>query len=254
MRRAGLTFVGAAALPVAVSAVLVAEWKLAKRGPQLPPGDVAEEGPVGGAGTALRLVWLGDSTVTGPGASSVEATLPHLVARALDRPVEVVIRAASGSRVADVAGVQALQVHDLDPDAVIVCVGTNDALYRTPLAEVRRSCEQLLAVLPAVPVIVVGPTDMGAVARLLQPLRFLLGVSGRRTAGAIRAAAEDAGAHFVDLAAVVGPAVRRDPDRFLAVDRFHSSDESYALIATAILERLRPALATVQAAAVDGDR
>lgn len=254
MRRTGLLLLGAAATPFAGAALLIAEWKLAKRGPQLPPGDVAEAGRVGGDGAALRLVWLGDSTVTGPGASSVEATIPRLVARALDRPVEVAIHAVSGSKVRDVADAQAPAVTELEPDAVIVCVGTNDALYRTPLVEVRRAVQQLLAALPPVPVVVVGPTDMGAVVRLRQPLRLLLGMAGRRTAAAIRAVAEDAGAQFVDLAAVVGPGMRREPGRFLAIDGLHSSDESYALIADAVLERLRPVLAAAQAGVVDGHR
>jgi lysophospholipase L1-like esterase len=245
---------GAAAVPVAAGGLLVAEWKLAKRGPQLPPGDVAEGGRVGRDGAALRIVWLGDSLVTGAGASSSETTLPRLVARALDRPVGLVILAVSGSRVRDVAERQAPQVADLHPDVVIVCVGTNDALYRTRLAEVWDGAQRLLTALPPVPVVFAGPTDLGAVVRLRQPLRLLTGAVGRRIGAALRAAAEGAGARFVDLAGATGPTFRRDPHRMLAVDGFHPSDAGHQRIAEAVLEALRPVLATGEGEVADGHR
>ena len=254
MRRTGLLVLGAAATSGAAAALLVAEWKLAKRGPQLPPGDVSVEGRTGGDGPALRILWLGDSLVTGAGASSADATLPRLVADALERPVDTVIRAVSGSRVRDVADTQAPQVVELDPDAVVVCVGTNDVLYRTRLAEVWTAAEQLLAALPAVPVVVVGPTDVGAAVRLRQPLRALIGYGGRRTSAALAAAAGAAGARYVDLVAATGPAVRRDPLRLLAVDRFHPSDDGHRLIAEAVVDALRPLLAARAAEVAGGSR
>jgi lysophospholipase L1-like esterase len=243
VRRAGFLLLGAAATSAIGAGVLVAEWKLAKRGPQLPPGDVTRGGRVGGGGPALRLVWLGDSLVTGAGASAPEATVPQLVAEGLGRPVELVIAAVSGSRVRDVADAQAPLVEGYEPDAVVVCVGTNDALYRTRLAEVWTGAQRLLAALPPVPVVVAGPTDVGAAVRLRQPLRWLTGRVGRRISAALRAATEATGARYVDLAAATGGAVRRDPARLLAVDGFHPSDDGHRLVADAILEVLRPTLA-----------
>lgn len=243
MRRAGLLLLGAAATSAVGAGVLVAEWKLAKRGPQLPPGDVTRGGRVGGGGPAVRLVWLGDSLVTGAGATAPEATVPQLVAEGLGRPVELVIAAVSGSRVRDVAEAQAPLVAGSEPDAVVVCVGTNDALYRTRLAEVWNGAQRLLAALPPVPVVVAGPTDVGAAVRLRQPLRWLIGRVGRRTSAALQAAAEAAGARYVDLGAATGAAVRRDPGGLLAVDGFHPSDDGHRRIADAILDALRPALA-----------
>src|SRR5690606_5352592 len=103
VRRTGSLILGTAATPVLAAALLAAEWKLAKRGPQLAPIEFRSDGRVGGEGPAVRIVWLGDSLVTGVGASSADAAIPRLVARALGQPVDVVIRAVGGTGVQRVA-------------------------------------------------------------------------------------------------------------------------------------------------------
>ena len=253
MRRAGWAVLGAAATPIAAAALLVAEWKLAKRGPQLASTDHPEDGRVGGDGPALRMVWLGDSLVTGAGATTIDDCLPRVVARGLGRPVEVVVLAVAGARISRVADEQAPRVTDLAPDLVVVCVGTNDVLYRTPLRAVWNDYQRILAALPdGVPVVVVGPGDFGAVVRLRQPLRSLTALVGRRIAGALRSAASMHGATYVDLIGAAGPALRRDPARLLAVDQFHPSDAGYRVIAHAVLLGVREALTA--AAVPEGDR
>src|ERR1043165_6590452 len=53
----------------------------------------------GGAAKPLRIVWIGDSTGRGVGATDPEHALPRVVASGLDRPVELTVLAESGARV-----------------------------------------------------------------------------------------------------------------------------------------------------------
>jgi lysophospholipase L1-like esterase len=90
--------------------------------------------------------------------------------------------------------------------------------------------------------VILGVPDMAAPPRLAQPLRALTGLRGRQLAAVSREVATEAGAVFVDIAGETGPAIRSDPGRYLAVDRWHPSDDGYALWAAAVLEQLVPAL------------
>jgi lysophospholipase L1-like esterase len=244
MRRTGVKLLGAAAMATAGAALLPLEWKLAKRGPQLaddPP--VAHDGRVGGDGDGVRIVWLGDSSVAGAGATSALTSMPHLVAAGLGRPVDLRSLAVSGSLVSDVRRDQVDQVAALSPDVVIISITTNDVLWRTPRPQLRADYEAVLAALPeGVLAIACGPIDLGTTARFLQPLRALMGWLSTGVNAEVRGAAEARGAVFVDLMAACGGPFRRDPDRYLAVDRFHASDDGYRLLADAILAELRPAL------------
>jgi lysophospholipase L1-like esterase len=243
MRRTGVKLLGAAVMATAGAALLPLEWKLAKRGPQLDGEPIGHDGRVGGEGDGLRIAWLGDSTVTGAGASRVQTSMPHLVAAGLGRPVDVTVLAVSGSLVSDVRRDQVERVAALEPDVVIISITSNDVLWRTPRPQLRQDYDAVLAALPdGVLTVCCGPVDLGATARFHQPLRALMGRLGTGVNAEVRAAAEAAGAVFVDLVAASGRAFRRDPDRLLAIDRFHASDAGYRLLADAILDELRPAL------------
>ena len=245
MRRNLLLAMGALlATPPAALAVLTVNWKMTKRGPQL-----AEDPPfehdthVGGDGPPLRVVWMGDSSVTGAGASSVDASLPRMVARGLDRPVDLMCIAVSGSRVADVVRDQLPQVAALRPDVVLVGIGSNDVLYRTGRRQFLESHRQLFAGMPSdALVVLLGPHDLGACPRIRQPLRTALSWWGRSVGKLAREEAEAHGALYLDMAARVGPDMRRHPDRYYCIDMFHASDDGYRLCADAVLAGIGPAL------------
>ncbi|MER6595994.1 SGNH/GDSL hydrolase family protein, partial [Micromonospora purpureochromogenes] len=83
--------------------------------------------------------------------------------------------------------------------------------------------------------VVVGTCpDLGAVRAVAQPLRQVLGWSGRRTARAQTTAVLDAGGSVVDLGAETGPVFRADAGTFCP-DGFHPSADGYRVWAHALL-------------------
>jgi acyl-CoA thioesterase-1 len=240
---------------VAAFLVLLVEVQLARRGPELPDdAPLDQDGLVGaGAGSPLRMVWVGDSTAAGVGASDADHAIPRRVAAALDQPVEVVSLAVSGDRVGDVVDDQIPDLAQLDPDVVLVSIGANDVVHLTSRDGFRSSYEDLVAGVPdGALLVLLGVPDMGAPPRYLQPLRGIAAVRGGQLDGVTRDLARDAGAVYVDIAGETGPVMRADTDRYFAADRYHPSDDGYELWAAAVVEQLAPAL---RASQVDhGDR
>ncbi|MGQ0431020.1 MAG: SGNH/GDSL hydrolase family protein [Microthrixaceae bacterium] len=230
----------AAAVPVVAVAVLGAEVQLARIGPDLPDDTPLDhDGHVGGAGPALRMVWLGDSTAAGVGASSARLAIPRRVAAELDRPVELTNLAVSGARVRDVVDDQLPRLDALRPDVVLVSIGANDVTHLTSRADFRRTYERMLTAIPDDALIVLlGVPDMGAPTRLAQPLRAIAGLRGRQLDEVVRTLAGDHDAEYVDIAGETGPTMRSDTARYFAADRYHPSDDGYALWAAAVLEVL----------------
>jgi lysophospholipase L1-like esterase len=223
---------GAGAVPVVFAVVLGIEVQMARTGPDLPDSSPLDhDGHVGGDGPALRMVWLGDSTAAGVGASSADGAMPRRVARALHRPVDLTVLAVSGDRVSDVVDDQVGALAALQPDVVLVSIGANDAYLD--------AYEDLVAAVPdGARLVVLGVPDMGAPPRFAQPLRAVAGWRGRQLDRTSRAVADDAGALYVDIAGETGPVMRADPGRLFAVDKYHPSDDGYALWAEAVVEVL----------------
>ncbi|MDQ3681330.1 MAG: SGNH/GDSL hydrolase family protein [Actinomycetota bacterium] len=233
----------------------MAEVQLARTGPRLPnPTSSALDVSVGGSppGGGLRMVWLGDSTAAGVGASDPDRSLPLQVAAGLGRPVEVVVLARSGARLGDVLDDQLPRVAALDPDVVVVSIGANDVVHLTTksrfTSRYRRLLDQLRPSVtgPSVTgpsVVVLGIPDMGAPPRFAQPLRAVAGWRGRALDHGIReAVAGRSEVRHVDIAGRTGPGMRRDPDRYFALDRYHPNEAGYGLWAGAVLEVLRSVL------------
>jgi lysophospholipase L1-like esterase len=174
------TLVGAGAL----ATTLAAEVMAARRHrflPAEPPLEIS--GTIGPEdGEPLTLVVLGDSSVAGVGADAAEDTLTYGVAKALSDQYRVSLHAlgVSGSRLGNVVGEQLPQVEGLDPDIVLVCVGTNDVTHGTTLREARRQLQLLVEglgrVAPEAKVIVSGLPPAETSAAFHRPLRDLLGL------------------------------------------------------------------------------
>jgi lysophospholipase L1-like esterase len=221
-------------------AVLAGEVLLARSGGGVAPDPGSLDGRVGGGGAPLRMVWLGDSTAAGIGATSPDRTVALRVAASLGRAVDLTVLARSGARVEDVVRHQVPAVAASRPDVVLVSVGANDVTHLTSTRSFRRRYARLLRGLPSTAeVVLLGVPDMGSPPRLAQPLRAVAGWRGRRLDREVRSAAAAAGASYVDIAGRTGPLFRSDPDRYFSADRYHPSDEGQMVWANAVAAVLR---------------
>ncbi len=241
------------AVPLLGGIVLAVEVQLARTGPDLTDDTPLDhDGRVGGEGEALRMVWLGDSTAAGVGATEPRSAIPRLVARSLDRPVDVVSLAVSGARIGDVVAEQVGGLAKHRPDVVLVSVGANDVTHLTSKSDFRSAYADIEAAVPdGALLVVLGVPDMGAPPRLAQPLRALAGLRGRQLDEVVRSIAAEHDAVYVDIAGMTGPTMRSDTGRFFAADRYHPSDAGYALWADAVVGELRAVLEEREVARAD---
>lgn len=236
---------GAASAGVA-GAVLIAEavWTVRRSLPSLQGLDAS--GISGGpscAGDPLRVVALGDSTLTGPGLDAGEQVWLRLALTRLQHgcPIELTSLAVGGSRVVDVAA-RVDEAVDLHPQLVVVAVGANDALHGTALRSFRTQFDAMLhALTEAIEVVAVANIgDLGNIARVPSPLASVF----RARARAFRTTIETAVARH-DNAVVLDMTTADDRFRDRSVfgaDLFHPNEVGHAAWADAALPGLRTAI------------
>jgi lysophospholipase L1-like esterase len=239
----------------ALATTLAAEVMAARRHrfvPSHPPLEIS--GTIGPEdGDPLTLVVLGDSSVAGVGADAAEDTLTYGVAKALSDQYRVSLHAlgVSGSRLADVVGRQLPQVDGLEPDIVLVCVGTNDVTHGTRLREARRQLRLLVdglaEIAPEAKVIVSGLPPAEAATAFHRPLRDLIGLRALLFTRLYRAELIPHGISVFDIAKLTKSAFHGKREMFSA-DRFHPSSAGYAFLGTIYGRAVREAL---EAAALD---
>lgn len=246
VRRAPLAAAQAAtAMTVMAGLTLTAEvlWAAHRR---LPRCDEVDATGVLGAdlgGTAVRVVVLGDSTLTGPGLTSADDLWIRRALSALDlgRPIELVSFAVGGSRVGDVHRrlEEALAV---DADAAILAVGANDAIHGTPTRQFIVDYEAMLTdLLDRVPVAAVTNVgDLGNIARFPRPLRQLVRRRGRTFGRIVEQAVER---HERAVLLDITPSDQFFCDRTLfGPDMFHPTSDGHSRWAEAVAPGLLLAL------------
>jgi len=238
---------GTSAVIAASLAMLGAEviWTARRRLPSLPGTDASGTvpGTDRGAGDPIRLVALGDSTLTGPGLADPDDIWLRraLLDLRLERAVDVVSLAVGGSRVADVRAAVPDAIA-LTPDVVVVAVGSNDAIHGTGFRAFTDTLDTVVATLltQARTVAVCNVGDLGNVARVPMPLSSLLRqrsiAISRRIAAVV---ADHDGAVLLD----VSPSNVGFRDRgVFAEDLFHPNETGHALWAQAAEPGLRRVL------------
>lgn len=194
----------------------------------------------------LRIVVLGDSLALGTGASDPVNSLTFRIYRALaaERPgSEITNVAIGGTRASDV---RRLEVDSLDPratDLVLLVVGGNDVVRRTPAAAFAREYAGLLAAIrarvPRATIVAFGVPDV-ARSPLFADSRPKTEALSRAADAAVRRAAAENGAAFVDLFGfTVHEATSQE---FFSSDDFHPSDAGYARLAAFALPVVTRAL------------
>jgi lysophospholipase L1-like esterase len=216
------------------------------------PGPYDQDGDLPGRGDADRpvtVVWLGDSLASGMGAGSPDAALPRRAVASWNEldghPIQLRCLARAGSTSADVLAEQVpAALGLLGPGAVaVVTVGSNDVGSLCGPRRFRRRYGAIVASLRSTgaEVVTVGLPDLGSAVVIPHPLRFLARGVGRRADRAIRRITTIHGAHYVGIDNRAP--WRTEPSTYLAADRYHPNDQTYALWAAAVAERLSPLVA-----------
>ena len=229
--------------------LLVTEAKLARRTIGEPTDSAPDpDGRYGkGRGRPFRLAVLGDSSAAGLGvdepAQTTGAQLAGGLARELGRPVDLVVVAVVGGRSAGLDAQAGRVLPGDGPDLVVIMVGTNDVTHRVPLASAARDLGRAVRTLREAGALVVVGTcpDLGTVAPLLQPLKGIAGVLGRKLATAQTIAVVEAGGIAVTLGDLLSPEFARQPHLW-GPDRFHPSAAGYARVAEILLPSCLAAL------------
>ncbi len=223
---------------MAVGGVFAAQMVQAIQRPDLE--SLTDQDPSGSFGDPslppLRMIVLGDSTITAPGVEPLDdcwirRTAFHLSDR---YHVELISVAVGGSRIKDVRDDQVHRAIVLGGDLAVLCVGGNDALRVTPVNRFEAAYDQvvqsLVSAFPAVAVCGVG--DLGTIPRLPALARGVARVRGRAIDHAIGRVAH---AHDVPKSRAWGPEFDRftyDPDVW-AADLFHASARGHEMYSDA---------------------
>lgn len=225
--------------------------KRARNHPGVAPEIVTSSGLMGPTtAPPLRVTWLGDSLAAGIGADHVDETPASLVARMLDRPVDLRILAVPGARSVDVLNEQVPQITG-DEDLVVVCVGSNDVASRTRRNDYTRQLDAILAATAGSPTIVLSLPDITMADRIGQPLRWLAGLrAGYFEAARSRVARKHEHVASVDIASRPDGISRSVGKEMLCPDRFHPGPLVYRVWAERIAEAGHQLLGTPQPALI----
>ncbi|HAX81048.1 MAG TPA: hypothetical protein DCY40_00575 [Actinobacteria bacterium] len=237
------------AIPLTALAVLAVQVLRAALRPDLP--SFPNQDPSGRFGDPslphLRVVALGDSSITAPGVADLDNIWIRRIARTLsDRyHIELISLAVGGSKAGDVVEGQLAEAVRLRPDVAVVSVGANDALRGVTPERYRRHLETIVTNLATTGagVMVFGVGDLGSIPRLPLTVRKW---ATRRSADFDRVAREV----VVSIPRAVKAYTRgrsstaffEEPGLF-AGDLFHAGDAGHAIFAADAIEAVEAAIA-----------
>lgn len=205
---------------------------ISRRIPHLPDAAGPRHGSCGGGGPELALLFIGDSSVAGVGASTHAEALAGQFSTALaehtDRPVTWRVLARSGDTVRGITELVTTHAEDLDADLVVISAGVNDALrlrrpsaWRADVTVLVDAVRQRLG--RAAPVLLVGIPPVHRFGSLPRLVRWSLGghamLLDRQLVRLARSAA--------DLCHLPAKPLPTDTSVFFSVDRFHPSPVGY---------------------------
>jgi lysophospholipase L1-like esterase len=201
------------------------------------------------AAPPLRLVFLGDSSITAPGVEPLNHSWPRQMAMHLGTSyrVEAISFAVGGSKAGDVLSNQVDAALASNPDIAYIAVGSNDALRGTPVARFEVEFDSVVSRLydrvPAIGLSGIG--DLGTIPRIPELAR---GIARVRARAIDRAIARVAARYPRTIKSWVWDVMAIDfaqrPELF-ASDLFHASAEghlAFATIGTPMADRLVEAL------------
>ncbi|MFS8494390.1 MAG: SGNH/GDSL hydrolase family protein [Actinomycetes bacterium] len=214
----------------------------APRQPEFDPsGTFGEEYP----GPPIRLVALGDSTLTAPGVAAADEIWIRQVARRLAdatrRPIELRSFGVSGSTSLDVLVEQLPEAIEFGPHLAIVSVGANDVIKGVSLRKLHDNLDRIVAALKGTGALVIlsGVGDLGTIPRLAPPVRQMASRLGRRADRVHERVAERHGVVKADQWTWASLEFRRRRDVW-SPDRFHPNGAGHEIWATTCWQALQP--------------
>ena len=239
----------ASLVPLAAGAVIAAQVLHASRRRDLP--SLTNQDPSGEWGDRglppLRIVALGDSSITAPGVEPLDDAWVRRVAIDLstDWRVELCSVAIGGTRASDMLADQVDRAAGLQPGLALIAVGANDAIRATSLQRFEAEVTAILSRMSVAScaVVTLGVGDLGTIPRLPRTLAGALTRRGRLVNDATRRAAEGfPNVYAVNPWETMTELSARDIDLW-AADQFHASGEGHAIFYRGAILTIRSALA-----------
>ncbi len=130
------------------------------------------------AGRLLKLVVLGDSSITAPGVDGPEQIWVRLIAERIaeSRPVALRSVARGGATARTLIADQLAEAVAHEPDVAIVSIGANDAIRAVPVKRFEERLEEITRALAdsGATVMLSGLGDLGTIPRIRPPLRGVI--------------------------------------------------------------------------------
>jgi lysophospholipase L1-like esterase len=226
-----MTFAGGIASLAFLPLALIQGRTTRRRIPILPPPKGEYEGFVSGIGKPIRLLAIGESSVSGIGLSHSQETVAAVTARALrrytDRPIVWRALGLSGGTVREAINQLLPRVRSDPTDQLLVAFGVNDATsFRSPKAYAGDLVSLVSAVRGRVgdaPAVIAGVAPLNSFPALPWPLNVILGWRSR----ALQAVIEGLPGRLTGLA-VERFSVPFTADLF-ADDQFHPNSKAHKL-------------------------
>jgi lysophospholipase L1-like esterase len=196
----------------------------------------------------LKVVVLGDSSVTAPGVAGPEESWISLVAErlAVGRHVVVDSLAVGGSCAHDLVLNQLRPAIELNPDIVFVAVGANDVIRGVSLRRFEANLDHLVDELneTGATIFLSGLGDLGSIPRLVPPLRQMFTQRSAAFDRIHRKVAARRGAHVIPQRADQPELWYRDRELW-AADLFHVSAAGHRRWADSTWATVEPTLAAL---------
>ena len=235
-------------VPMAAVAILAAQLFRVTHRVDLP--SLTNQDPSGAWGPdnlpPLRIVALGDSSITAPGVRPLDEAWVRRVAIDLseDWRVDLHSVAVGGAKARDVLANQVDRAVGLQPGLALIAFGANDAIRGTSLRRFEAETTEILSKLSAASgaVVTLGVGDLGSIPRLPRSLAWVATRRGRLVNDVTRRTAD----RFRNVSAVNPWQTMTEfssQDLGLwAADRFHASGEGHAIFYQGAILTIRKAL------------
>jgi lysophospholipase L1-like esterase len=253
-RHPRLTFVGGpVAVVVGLLAVLAGELQYARGREYARDPDYTLDRTFPGEGPTIELAVVGDSTVAGLGAATLDDTLPIQVGLELaaqtGRAVHVRGYGVSGATTQDVVDRQLPDI-PTDFDIMVFEIGSNDIVHTTKLPVVERQTHRLLeAGARHASLVVLGSAGRLDTPNFKRPLRDLVVWRATQVRARQKAVARKLGVGFVEIGADPVASDFNATKGAVSDDRFHPAGPGYAVWAHALAAAAAEQLTRVQSPA-----